>query len=148
MPRAYIPDGYTEDGFIAEFKGVHESVQFKFRPVLPEAVRALMHNFYDKTAKVQSDIVNETLNRQLVEWDLCDHKGGPLPVSIEVLCHIKKPLKDRLFNIVTCYEGSDDDQGISSSSDEGSNLDFDELLSGESDRAKTQAEKQVENVKN
>ncbi|QDT41061.1 hypothetical protein Pan241w_11200 [Gimesia alba] len=147
MSRAFIPDGYTEDGFIAESKGVHEAVRFKFRPVLPEAVRALMHNFYEKTAKAQSDIVNETLKRQLVEWDLCDLSDTPLKITTSNLCRIKKPLKDRLFNIVTCYEGSDDDQD-SDSQKEDEDLNFDELLSGESDGAKTPAEKQLEEVKN
>lgn len=146
--RAFIPDGYTEDGYIAESVNIHEAVRFKYRPVLPEAVRALMHNFFDKTAKIQGNIVDETLKRQLVEWDLCDHGGNPLPISIDVLQHIKKPLKDRLFNIVTCYEGSDsDDQQSGTGADEES-LNFDELLSGESDGETPVAEQKLDEVKN
>ncbi len=49
--RAYIPDGYTENGLIKEIKNVHETVRFQYRPVLPESVRALMHNYFEKSAK-------------------------------------------------------------------------------------------------
>lgn len=142
--RAFIPDGYTEGGFIEGIKNVHEAVRFKYRPVLPEAVRALMHNYFEKTAKAQGDIVDETLKRQIVEWDLCDHSGEVLEVSINNLHRIKKPLKDRLFNIVTCFDGSDDDGEVSVNDDE-PQLDFDEILAGESDGKVNQTEEQAKN---
>lgn len=142
--KAFIPDGYTESGFIAELKNIHEPVRFKFRPVLPEAVRTLMNGFWEKTAKAQGEIVDQTLMRQLVEWDLTDHEGSPLEISVSNLRRIKKPLKDHLFNIVTCFEGSDDDSQAPENDEEAA-LDFDELLSGESDGKVTPAEGQAKN---
>lgn len=144
--RAFIPDGYTEGAYISEFSNVHEAVRFKFRPVLPEAVRALMHNYFDKTAKTQGDIVDQTLMRQLVEWDLCDHEGTTLQINIPNLRRIKKPLKDRLFNIVTGFDGSDTDENDTQvDQNDDSNLNFDELLSGDSDGV---SNKMVEQAKN
>lgn len=144
--RAYIPDGYTENGLIKEIKNVHETVRFQYRPVLPESVRALMHNYFEKSAKAQGEIVDQTLMRQLIEWDLQDHQGSPLPINTQNLKRIKKPLKDRLFNIVTCFDGSDDDvDGSQVELNDESDLNFDELLSGESDGS---GNKTVEQAKN
>lgn len=128
--RAYIPDGYTESAYIAAVDRLHEAVEFKYRPVLPEAVRALMHGFFSKPAEAQGKIVDQTLIRQLDSWDLKDHEGNDLDISVEVLSRIKKPLKDRLFNIITCYETDDTKGGETPQGDSGE-LDFDKLLKGE-----------------
>lgn len=131
--KAFIPDGYTEDCCIKALPNLHEEVHFKFRPVLPEAVRALMHNYFEKTAKQQGEIVEQTLLRQVIEWDLCDHEGEPVKLTVDNLRRIKKPLKDRLFNIVTCFEAGDSGLETIADTDNSSDLDFDDLLSGESD---------------
>ncbi|WP_339730091.1 hypothetical protein [uncultured Gimesia sp.] len=130
--RAFIPDGYTQDCLINELPGIHEVVRFKFRPVLPEPIRALMHSYFDKSAKQQGDIVNQTLIRQLVEWDLRDHESESVALTVENLQRIKKPLKDRLFNIVTCYEAGDEAESAKVE-EQGDALDFDKILSGEAD---------------
>ena len=62
VARAFIPDGYTQDCYIAEFPNVHEVVRFKFRPALPEAVQALIHHFDDKSAEEKGEIIDETFS--------------------------------------------------------------------------------------
>jgi len=131
MSRAFIPDGYTADCFIKGVANIYEDVRFRYRPVLPEAIRTLMHNYFDKTAQQQAEIVNETLKRQLVEWDICDHEGNPVAITVENLNHITKPLKDRLFNVVTCYDGGDLVAGDDTTTGEESALNFDALLPAE-----------------
>ena len=127
--RAFVPDGYTEDGYISEFPNVHEAVRFKFRPALPEAVRVIMHRFDEKPAKQKGDNIDQTLMHHLVEWDLCDHEGNTLALAVENFRRIKKPLKDRLFNIVTCYDGGDSDDSKVTPDDE--TLDYTKLFAGE-----------------
>lgn len=136
--RAFIPDGYTQDCYISELTNIHEAVRFQFRPVLPESVRTLMHNFFEKSARIQGQIIDETLQRQLIRWDLCDHEGNPVELTVKNLQRIKKPLKDRLFNIVTCYEGGDTEIDTAGKDDTESEINFDELLAGESDGTKTE----------
>ena len=144
VAKAFIPDGYSQDAFIEALPNVYEAVRIVFRPVMPEAVRALMHGYFEKPANVQGQIVDETLLRQIVKWDLTDHDGNPVTLSVESYRRIKKPLKDRLFNIVTCYEGGDSDGTTSTSSDK-TEIDFDDLLSGTSSGEKSQTEEDAKN---
>lgn len=111
--RAFIPDGYTETAFIRELPGVHEEIRFEFRPTPPRVVRSMMNTFYDKPADTQSDIIEGTLAKSIVSWDLKAPGGeDTLTVSIENFRKIKKELLDRFFMIVNGYDGGDLDPNL------------------------------------
>lgn len=107
VARAYIRDGYNEEVFIKEVQGVYEAVTVVFRPMLPAQVREIIKGFGDLPAESQTMVISACLNTYLVKWNLGDDKGAAVPISIESISSIKKLLQDRLFDVVTGYDGGD-----------------------------------------
>ena len=106
--RAYIEDGYTEEGFIKEVPGIHEAVRFKFRPVLASKQRETLDRWHEIKSEVKSERINNLIKEQLVEWDLTFNKKL-LPIETKILERLKQPVVDRIFNIITSTDKSDED---------------------------------------
>ena len=105
--QAYIEDGYTEVGFLKEVPGIHEAVRFKFRPVLATKVRTVLDSWHDLKPEIKSERINGLITEHVVEWDLT-HNGKTLPIKTEILERLKQPFVDRLFNIITYSDTSDE----------------------------------------
>jgi hypothetical protein len=103
---AYIPDGYTEDGFIAAEPGIHPAVNFTYRPMLHEEV---VQVDVEAARKSGSNLpAARALAEKLVEWDIVDHKGKPLTIGFEVLSKLRGKLFLKLWAIVAGFRASDD----------------------------------------
>lgn len=112
MPKVlnYIPDGYTETGYIAEVPRIHGEVRFTFRPMLNEE-RAIV---YGRRAKelspreLEQQFAAEIVAR-VNEWSLVQDDGSPLAITRENVLRLKPMLFQRLFQIVAGSDASDVD---------------------------------------
>jgi hypothetical protein len=103
---AYIPDGYTEDGFIAAEPGIHPAVHFSYRPMLHEEVVQVDVEAARKNGSNQP--AARALAEKIVQWDITDPKGQPLAVGFEVLTKLRGKLFLKLWAIVAGFRASDD----------------------------------------
>ncbi len=106
--QAYIEDGYTEEGYMKELPHVHQACKFKYRPLLPATVRTTMHKWSEITGEEKTERINNTLVDHLVSWDLT-HNKNILPIKAETFMRLRQPFVDRLFNIVTSSDLSDEE---------------------------------------
>lgn len=109
-PSAYIPDGYTESGYVAGIPRLYPPVAFEYRPMLPgERARALKLSDtaqYADAADAEVGAANAIL-KHIVRWDVVDDKGAELPVSVKSLLHLRPSLNTQIFNIVLGLRPSD-----------------------------------------
>lgn len=123
--RNYIPDGYTENGYIAERTGIHEACTFKYRRML-HAARARVHN----AGRVGPDAGNKAtylaLETHLEEWDVVkidptdESKVEVLPIKAVHIARLAGDLIEKLFAVVAGYSASDPlpDQSVTATKDE------------------------------
>lgn len=102
---AYIPDGYTERGFIAAEEGKHPELRFEYRPLLHEQVVRIDGESARKNGS--NEPAAKALAEQLVSWDVKDASGGEVKISSESLMRIRPPLFIKLYAIVAGYRASD-----------------------------------------
>lgn len=113
MPKVldYIPDGYTEQAYIAELPRIHGEVRFTFRPMLTEE-RAIVFGRKSKELdprKFEQQCAAE-LAARINHWSLANGSADqPLPINRETLLKLKPALFQRLVNIVAGLDASDVD---------------------------------------
>lgn len=110
MPGVFIEvdDGYTEDFFINEFKGLHGKLSGKFRPMLPDERDTMYQKAQQKTTRVEQNAVyRRCVRMHLVEWDAVDSKGNRQQISEHFLRHLRPALWDKLMAIVAGERASD-----------------------------------------
>ncbi len=109
MDLAYIPDGCTEQGYIAAQKRLHPACRFEYRPFLVEE----RGRFVAQNAKLQAGArernAAEQLIKRIASWDLVDKNGDPLERTAANVLKIKPALYERLLAIVTGLDASDED---------------------------------------
>lgn len=107
--QAFIADGYTERGYVAEHLNMHQAVRFDFRPMLISERMA----FGRETEKLRGietrTVMARWLVRKLKSWDLRDGKGELVPIKEDTLLRLKAKLFERLFSVVSVEEASDFD---------------------------------------
>ena len=100
MSSAFIDDGYTESGYIAEIPRLHPSLSFEYRPMLAtERNRAA-----DEAEKPNADptkVMVEWLAKKLVTWSL-DRKPDAAALS-----RLRPKLLTRLYAVVAGNDASD-----------------------------------------
>lgn len=106
--QAYIEDGYSDSGFMKEVPGIYQACRFRFRPVLATEVRTVLDGWSSISPEVKSERIYRLIEKHVEEWDL-NHKGRLLPINSEVLERLKQPFVDRLFNIITYSDLSDEE---------------------------------------
>jgi hypothetical protein len=106
--KAIIRDGYNETVFLKGRERIHEEITFDFRPMMPGVVRELTNGFSSKPPRVQSSIMFEALSQHVVKWSLTEANGNPVTLSIENIQRLKNLLLDRMFDVITGYDGGDD----------------------------------------
>ena len=133
MP-AYLPEGFTENGYIAAADRAFEAVRFKFRPMSLAQRFACEESFRVKKGDDQARITFTVLEKQLVSWDVkAPGNAEPLPITKDNLARITPSLALRLYNIVAGYSASDLDPADASpgGGDESDAL-FESMFSGKS----------------
>jgi len=108
MSRNVIADGYTREAFIAAEPNLHDSLRFRFRPLLPEQADIFTREDFKSRPPRQSVLmVASAIKSQLVEWSEVDGQGKPLPLSAENIARLPWRLFNRLFNVVAGFIPSD-----------------------------------------
>ncbi len=106
--RNVIRDKATKKGYLAPVEGIHEGLEFEFRPMIPEQVEAL----HDRIA--QTKIPGESMRLiaaamvlQLVTWSEVDDNGGPRPIDLGTVSRLPRPLLLDMKGIITGVAASD-----------------------------------------
>ena len=103
----YIPDGYTERGYIEASEGKVDALAFAFRPLLPEERDAVEEVLAIRPAREGSLVVAAAVAHALFEWDLRDANGCPVAVGLDFVRRLRPALLDKLYTVVSGREASD-----------------------------------------
>lgn len=129
----YIPDGYTENGYLAERPGIYSEVRFTYRRLLHGSlakVRDQMKGGFYESAKA----IYPTLAKQIVSWDVRKvnpdgSDAGVLEIKEIEIARLAPQLIMGLFDIVGGFAASDPDPQAMPSTPKD---DIDSLLENES----------------
>jgi len=109
MSRNVIQDGYTKSARINAVPRLHESIEFTFRPMLPEDVEDLSA----KVRKLQGDakkmtlMIADAVSKHLTEWSEVDATDKPLPISVNNCRRLPYPLLGGLRYIIEGIRAGD-----------------------------------------
>jgi len=103
----YLEDGYTEDGYIAAAPGLHNAIEFRYRPLTSDERSTIL----DKTAKVQTAplrnaVIREHLVKQIESWSIVDKNGAAMAITVETIKRLKPAVFDKLWDIIGGWAGS------------------------------------------
>lgn len=106
----YIPDGYTEGGYISPADGFHGPLRFEFRPMLVDE-RALLYGEAIKRLPEDAQLKKraQAVASRIKSWSLLDAAGQAVPVNVDRLLRLKPELFYKLLNVVIGLEASDVD---------------------------------------
>lgn len=104
-----IPDGYTENGFIAEAPGLHGELRFAYRPMLSEERDTIDRAAQASPVSQVHAMYRKALAMRLQSWSEVDDKGVPSPINDATLKRLRPTLFDKLYNTVAGYRASDAD---------------------------------------
>ncbi len=104
-----IRDGYTERGYIEAVEGMHESVLFTYRPMLPEDVEFVEHeaNKVGADPKKAVQLIAAQVSKQLVSWDQKEADGSDAPTDFETVRRLRYQVLNKLYRIIAGLVASD-----------------------------------------
>lgn len=113
-----IPDGYTEEGYIAEVPGLHPALRFAYRPML-NLERDVLQNLAAKESpqRINQAFTDAAVSR-LQSWGATDQQGDPLAINAKNFSRLRPALFNRVYNIIAGYQPSDPDPAKVVESDE------------------------------
>ena len=108
MSRNIIDDGYTRRGCVREWKvdkrpaaeAQHGSLEFSYRPMLPDEVWALEGDLQKLPKAEAARIVSHAVADHLVEWSERDAQGRPVPITADNFGRLPFNLWDCVYRIV------------------------------------------------
>jgi hypothetical protein len=111
---SYIPDQYTEHGYIAERRNLHGALRFQFRPMLLDERSLFSQANIQNKPREQNRNIAKLLAEKIVCWDLKDagKKDAPLAITIDNMLRLQPALFDRLFGIIMGNDAFDDDPDL------------------------------------
>lgn len=103
------PDGYTLSGYIKARDGFWDAMEFTYRPCT-HAERVAYEDAVNKSSGEKKSLcVCEAIFRHLKTWNEVDDQGKPIRITKETIGMMKNGyLVDRLYNIITGWETSDE----------------------------------------
>jgi hypothetical protein len=113
MPHylGYVNDGCTLTGTINEVANLHSALRMTYRPMTAEEYA--QHN--QDMVQLNEVQANQLLGAEFVahvrSWDLKDVKGNPVPLSLDSVKKIVRPLFVRAWRIMAGMEGPDSLEG-------------------------------------
>lgn len=106
----YIPDGYTQRGFIKAQPGLHGDFRFEFRPMTVEDRAVVFEKkLLERPQEEQDRMAAKAMTSRITSWGLVNADGGSVKVSTENLLRLKPALFRRLFDMVAGFDGGDPD---------------------------------------
>lgn len=109
MQTAYIHDGYTRTGYVAEVPRLHPAIRFTYRPMLAVHRATAFNAIRAATAEKSEEVVSKAIVGHVVEWDVVDSKGGPVDLTVANAQRLLPPVRAALLNIITGDGPSDRD---------------------------------------
>ena len=108
MPNI-IRDGYTQRGYIAAVDGLHDAVQFEYRPMLPEEVEFTEAevNRIGGDPKKAVRLVAAQVQRHLVSWDQKDADAKDADITFDNVRRLRYPVLNKLYKIIAGLVASD-----------------------------------------
>lgn len=106
--KNYIADGHNEAGYIAEQPGIYSACRFKYRRML-HLGRSKYADDSRPSAVAAAKATYDVLSRHIVEWDVLDASGAPLPITAKNVALLAPDLIMVMFNIVAGMSPSDAD---------------------------------------
>lgn len=109
---AYIPDGFTLEGYIAAEEGFHPELNFIYRPIKSRE-QYVISSFADKDPpELLANWRAKACSRHILSWDMTDPiSGQPVPISYETLLDSNPLLFQKLYSILCCMRASDPKPG-------------------------------------
>ena len=129
--NAYIPDGYTTDGFIAEQPRLHPAARFVYRPCVSVENGIIDDAIRKATAARGEMIAAECCAGHLVSWDVVDEAGAPLAVEAVKIVRLQPTLFSKLFGVIRGSRAGDiDPDNVDNRSAEGTSDELQAALAG------------------
>ena len=108
MP-SFIPDGYTEKGFIKGVDRLYGDLRFTYRPATPDEVGEYSESAPTKRGREEIQFAARFLKGKLLAWDMKDPSGHAVPLTVENLCRVNRLLLLRIIYVVHGSDASDMD---------------------------------------
>lgn len=108
-PLGYIHDGYTRSAYIAARPRLHPELRFQYRPMLSQNRAVIFHQIAALEPDDAERVAAEAIRAQLVSWDLQDHTGSNVAITVANLLRVEPNLAVRLFQVVTGRDATDED---------------------------------------
>ncbi len=106
--KAFIHDGYTFRGYIAERRGLHPALRFDWRPVRREQIVEAYRRLSDAGSVQAERATCAMVAKHVIWWDAKDLDGNPMPITADNLFkHFPDPFRERLMEILRCNQASD-----------------------------------------
>lgn len=115
---AYIPDGYTREGYIAAAEGFYPAVSFHYRPLVFELTIAARDHYLMDGPEARGAVAVGFVKKCLLDWDVKDPDGGRVAIGYETIRRLNPALLERLFYVLIGTHKSDPLPGTLPSGDE------------------------------
>ena len=114
---AFIDDGYTEQGHIAEAERLHPAIDFTFRPLTAVEWLKCLHECDGLKLNELRPVEARWLAAHVQKWSLRDCAGNIVPINVSTMQKLKPALFGKLFGIVSGQKAGDSPPANQSSSD-------------------------------
>jgi hypothetical protein len=107
----YIPDGYTQTVYFAEFDGVYGEFRATFRPMSVALASKMQKDLQQvgDDAEKRNLVVARWMAHQTVSWDV-ESNGQPVNhKDVNEIMHLPVSLFNRYANVLSNIEGGDPD---------------------------------------
>ena len=126
-PPAFIADGYTTPGFIAEEPGLHPALWIAYRPCVA-AENGVIDDAIRKASPARGEMLAaECCAGHVVSWSLDD-----LPIEAATIVRLQPALFSKLFGIVRGSRACDVNPSDEGEQTEGVSQELQAALSGKS----------------
>ena len=105
---AFVDDGYTREGRIAEAAGRWPEINFAYRPADASQFTEQVVRGKHLDDAAWHKFVAERLAKNLVSWDIKNSKGESVAITAENLMRLVHPVLMRIYSIINSTEASDD----------------------------------------
>jgi hypothetical protein len=108
MDFGHIEDGYTVEGYIAEYPGLHPGVGFTYRAVTQNDRISVYNSAWDSMPPdKRAERMSSFMSKAIKSWDLKSKTGAPVPHDAATLRKLPTNIYDRLHEIIFQIKGSD-----------------------------------------
>lgn len=106
---AFIHDGCTCNGYLEAAPGLYPAARLSYRPILLQG-RAVIYDMIAKASPAKGeDIAAHAIAEQVISWDIRDHQGKEVEITVDNALRLQPMLSARIFKMITGDLGGDHD---------------------------------------